>query len=368
MNKKKIIVCILIPLILFSFNALKGKPQKKSLSEIKSDENLIFLPSYGWKHNNKSWKIEVHAWVFEPETSSIKRRMLISILRKKFKIKKGSFSNSIFEKRARDFLVDQESYKKVYVNIGTEVFYLGRTDRNGHVKRTIIINNAILKKYSKNEMIKIYTISRYNKLRIFWSHISLIKPKGISIISDIDDTIKISEVLDKKKLIENTFIKPYRAVPRMANLYKSLYNRGVQFHYLSASPWQLYPPLKEFLYDEGFPRAIWHMKYFGMSKNFSNLWMNSKKLKIPAIANIIKRFPQRNFILIGDAGEYDPEIYREIYRRFPRQILGIYIRNIRKEKEGSKRYQKLFKGCPKNIFHLFENGKDLSKKLQRHKI
>ena len=39
------------------------------------------------------------------------------------------------------------------------------------------------------------------------------------------------------------------------------------------------------------------------------------------------RFPKRRFILIGDSGEKDPEVYREIQRRFPAQVQEIMIRD-----------------------------------------
>ena len=48
--------------------------------------------------------------------------------------------------------------------------------------------------------------------------IRLIEPRqGISVISDIDDTIKISEVLDKVRLLANTFIHPFKPVPGKYN-------------------------------------------------------------------------------------------------------------------------------------------------------
>ncbi len=40
------------------------------------------------------------------------------------------------------------------------------------------------------------------------------------------------------------------------------------------------------------------------------------------------RFPKRRFILIGDSGEKDPEVYREIQRRFPAQVQEIMIRDV----------------------------------------
>lgn len=51
--------------------------------------------------------------------------------------------------------------------------------------------------------------------------------------------------------------------------------------------------------------------------------------KVAQISDILRRFPGRSFILVGDSGEKDPEIYREIKRKFPVSVLEIYIRDVR---------------------------------------
>jgi len=44
------------------------------------------------------------------------------------------------------------------------------------------------------------------------------------------------------------------------------------------------------------------------------------------------------FIMIGDSGEHEPEIYADIACQYPQQISHIYIRNITKNSS----YQKIF--------------------------
>ncbi len=62
---------------------------------------------------------------------------------------------------------------------------------------------------------------------------------GISVISDIDDTIKISQVLSKRRLLKHTFYSYFKPVDGMSELYQKWYEQNCQFHYVSASPWQL---------------------------------------------------------------------------------------------------------------------------------
>ena len=50
--------------------------------------------------------------------------------------------------------------------------------------------------------------------------------------------------------------------------------------------------------------------------------------KVAAIARIAELYPRLPLILIGDSGQEDPEIYREIVRRYPARVLAIYIRNV----------------------------------------
>ncbi|KAI7884280.1 hypothetical protein K492DRAFT_125198, partial [Lichtheimia hyalospora FSU 10163] len=47
---------------------------------------------------------------------------------------------------------------------------------------------------------------------------------------------------------------------------------------------------------------------------------------------IVKDFPKRKFILVGDSGERDPEIYRMLYDRFPDQIIKIFIHDVTSER------------------------------------
>jgi phosphatidate phosphatase APP1 len=93
--------------------------------------------------------------------------------------------------------------------------------------------------------------------RIFTGNLSFFDDAGIIVISDIDDTIKITQVHDRKATLRNTFLEPFRPVPGMADLYNSWAQKtGAQFCYVSASPWQLYSPLADFIRSNGFPAGV----------------------------------------------------------------------------------------------------------------
>jgi phosphatidate phosphatase APP1 len=143
------------------------------------------------------------------------------------------------------------------------------------------------------------------------------------VISDIDDTIVYSNVLSKwRMLLALAFSnartrKPFKGV---AAFYRALH-RGVNpVFYVSKSPWNLYAPLVEFLELQGLPLGPLALRDFGLRMNRNH--------KTEAIEAILATYPALKFVLIGDSGEQDPEIYAAIVRRHPERIRAIYIRSI----------------------------------------
>ncbi|ORY90502.1 hypothetical protein BCR43DRAFT_464425 [Syncephalastrum racemosum] len=156
--------------------------------------------------------------------------------------------------------------------------------------------------------------------------VDLIEDIGISVISDIDDTIKETGILDgRDAILTNTFFRKSREIPGMAEVYRMWASQGAHIHYVSNSPWQVYPALSDFFKDKHFPAGSMHLR----SVSTGELIRKKPSLhKIDAISQILQDFPQRKFILVGDSGERDPEIYREIYERYPDQIIKIFIHDI----------------------------------------
>jgi len=93
----------------------------------------------------------------------------------------------------------------------------------------IQVNNQTKKKDDNNE----------DDYKTFKCTIYVLARDGISIISDIDDTVKISNVLSKRSLLKHTFYSYFKPVEGMSDLYQKWSEQNCQFHYVSASPWQL---------------------------------------------------------------------------------------------------------------------------------
>lgn len=156
------------------------------------------------------------------------------------------------------------------------------------------------------------------------------------VISDIDDTILhtgISSIF-KWKVIKNTFFK--RAEKRIplegaADFYEKLKNGtsgkdGNPIFYVSHSPWNLYRYLEVFLETNNFPKGPILLRDF--ANPFAKKYKSEKPQKQHEIINIMKTYPKLSFILIGDSGERDPDIYIEIAEAHPERILAIYLRNV----------------------------------------
>ena len=159
------------------------------------------------------------------------------------------------------------------------------------------------------------------------------------VISDLDDTVLTTNVTNKWKMfLTVALLNEYTRLPfkGVAAFYRAL-QKGLSggennpIFYVSSSPWNLYPLLFEFLKIQEIPLGPLFLKDFGNHTLFSS--SDHKTHKITNIEKILRAYPHLPFVLIGDSGEQDPEIYAEIVKNYPNRIAAIYIRNINLDPE-----------------------------------
>jgi phosphatidate phosphatase APP1 len=164
-------------------------------------------------------------------------------------------------------------------------------------------------------------------------------PRNVrGIISDIDDTILVSQVNYKRKLLRNSLaITPEnrQAVAGMAQAYQHIANQNpnpqaTPIFYVSATPRQLTDSVRRFLKHNQFPRGLLQLKE--VRAKGGDPWSDQKSYKIRRITAIFEAFPNTQFLLIGDDGEYDPESYQELQAKFPKQIEAVWIRRVNPNK------------------------------------
>lgn len=172
--------------------------------------------------------------------------------------------------------------------------------------------------------------------------------KGLSVISDIDDTLIASHVKKKLKLVKTFLFRRFdqiRVFPKSLFLVKQLL-RGPQgrgggtVHYVTGSPAVIYDRLFRLFRLRSFPIGSMHMKRLRGKKAHGAL--KHLQYKINHIRSILAMYPKRRFILIGDSGEKDPEVYAAIRKAYPQQIAGIFIHSVGLEWPKSPRFKGMF--------------------------
>ncbi|MCK5725252.1 MAG: App1 family protein [Thiotrichaceae bacterium] len=329
-------------------------------ASIKPDEDVVFFPTAAHILEDGRCEVPVHSWVFEFEENSLRvnaSTKLVAELMTKFGLSKEQTESDLFRQRIAWFLVDNQWYKKLKINLNDKTLELNKTVLGGHSYSQLA---TTCKVGNQSGWVDYQLILPEKDKRKFTGQVLFIPKQGLSVISDIDDTIKISEVLNKKALMRHTFVEPYKAPEGLPAYYKKLADKGAYFHYVSASPWQLYPSLKDFLWSH-YPKGTVSLRHFRLQdSSLINFFKSSKKYKLMTIRGILNRYPQHQFILIGDSGENDPEVYRQIAKEFPNNIQQILIRKIEGSILSQERINSLDKVL-KGKWHWFDKAVDIPK-------
>lgn len=163
----------------------------------------------------------------------------------------------------------------------------------------------------------------------------------LGIISDIDDTILVSKAtqLGEKlwlSISKNAYTR--RPFPGISKFYKGLTNHGENpVFYVSSSDWNLNELIKDFLKFRDIPKGPLLLQ--DLHVNLKNIWKSgggSHAHKGEKIEFIMDLYPQMKFILVGDSGQHDPELYAEAIENYPGRVKAVYIRLIKEMDEERK--------------------------------
>ena len=338
-------------------------PVEVEPSTIDDDETAMFLPTYAVLREG-SWQIPVDAWVFEPEEDALGRRALLKLLGEGLELVPGSPESDVVANNLRPFVADNERNEWVAVTRGTHAQRVGPTAPNGRAHGTLTIpsGDPATEGQGTPAWVELSVVMPKGDGRRLSAWSQLVPDDGISVISDIDDTIKITEVLDKRKLLENTFLRPPKAVPGMAEAYRRWADGGVAFHYVSASPLPLLGALVGFTHDAGFPRGSLSLRPFRWADGTAiELAGPSESYKREVIGQLLGAFDKRRFVLVGDTGERDPEIYADIAREHPERIHSVYLRDPTSGGTPglTERLDVVFEGVPRSMWHVVTDGSGL---------
>lgn len=154
---------------------------------------------------------------------------------------------------------------------------------------------------------------------------------GLAVISDIDDTVLITALPRPLLAFWNTFVRhetSRRPVRGMSTLYAEIAraNPEAPFFYLSTGAWNVAPVLEQFLTRHSFPPGPLLLTDWGPT---AERWFRSgQEHKRREIQRLFEELPQVRWLLIGDDGQHDPEIYAEAAEAAPAQLRGVAIRQL----------------------------------------
>jgi hypothetical protein len=330
-------------------------------AQVRLDEEVICFPTAAvLSEDGSDWVVPIHGWIFERELGVGARSLLIPQVRDQLDLDLDDTQKSRFEQRTRWFLVDNERGKSLQITFAGQRFDLQNSGEDGHFGGTVRVPREILNELASDGRVSYRIVLPDGDDRVFEGVVHLTRPDGLTVISDVDDTVKISEVTDRRKLLRNTFVEPFEPVEGMAEMYQRWTDAGAQLHFVSASPWQMYSLLSEFLDEAGFPPAVWHMRSIRLKDvTVLRLLQDPFDAKLAVIDGILTATPQRRFLLVGDSGEQDPEVYGEVARRHTDQVLGMLIRNVTDENADDERFVDAFDGIPREYWQLFDTPSEI---------
>lgn len=302
---------------------------------------VTFYPAYGYR-GGADWLIPIRSWVHE--NRGLSAEIITSLAQRKVKCDGAEIDT--FKFRFGDFPDDDKFDQTITIQFDSdpdnEQYQLGKSDINGLVETELRLSEAKSRKLLESQgsskgWLTYRAVSRGHTGK---GRIRLIEPDGVSVVTDIDDTIKVTQVPDEKEIVlKNTFCRNFVAAAGMADMYKGM--NDVPFHYVSGGPWQLYGPLYDFLISGagGYPEGTFHFSYFPKNilagdtrsiliQTLAGSLEKTYQHKVTQITTLIERFPGRKFILIGDSGELDPEVYRTIRDKYPQHVQEIWIRDV----------------------------------------
>lgn len=338
---------------------------------------LDLFPGFGIPVEPGYWRLMVAGVARQEYVPTVSKRMLIRMLGSAMDASDEELTHPEFVRRVSPFVADGAGKLPVRLRVGDHWIGLKkRTRRNGHFRQGLLLDGNLVERHVRTDRhgrqwlpmdAMLSAEARRNPDGSAGGELTasgeiwLVPPAGWSVISDVDDTIKESGIGDRRELLLNTFLRSFRAVPGMAGLYSDWAARGVQFHYVSTSPCQLLHPLVEMRNGFDFPGGSLHLRNFRLRNHvLKKLARIRRSSKSSIIRKLIELQPQRRFLLIGDAGETDIEIYRKAASKFPRRVAGVFIRRLDHEEFPDHRFVKASRSVPSVPFFQYSTAEELA--------
>ncbi len=331
-----------------------------------SPTQVVSYPSYGFQTADGDWRIQIAGMAYQTPPWGIRKKMMIRMLANVMKASDAEIRGDTFQERIWPFFAEADKGLRVRVRIGGRLFLLRRkTRRNGRFFSWLSINAEWVRRYA--DVLPDGRLRLPYQLEVLHpdaqpvdSHVELLSRYGLSVISDIDDTIKETSVCHRRELLLNTFVRRFRSIDGMSEVYRRWYDAGADFHYVSSSPWQLYESLQQLQREAGFPSGTMHLRNFRLRDQvIRKMMLIRRQGKATEIRRLLRNMPDRKFLLVGDSGEKDPEIYQRVCRQHPQQVKGLFIREISERPLDQERLARMHRAAGGSLCSVFTDSEEL---------
>jgi hypothetical protein len=332
-----------------------------------SQTQLLTYPAWGYQLESGNWRLNLSGvtWL-TPVVFTRRQKMMIRMLGNVMKASPEEMESEVFRGRVTPFMAEADKRRSITATIAGQGFSLRKKTRgNGHFRNWLIVPSELVEEAQaasaesgEGQTLPI-TISVDGEEAFSTVDARLLPHRGLSIVSDIDDTVKDSVVGDRRELLNNTFIREFRCVEGMVDTYQAWADFGAEFHYVSSSPWQLFEPLMALQEDFELPIGTMHLRNFRLRDQLFKKLIIRRQGKRLAIQKLLKCYPERDFVLVGDSGEKDPEIYLKICKRNPGRIKGLFIRDLEHRPMEDDLFHAIENAMEGNVCSRFRTGADL---------
>ncbi|KAK5169063.1 uncharacterized protein LTR77_006372 [Saxophila tyrrhenica] len=204
----------------------------------------------------------------------------------------------------------------------------------------------------------------------------LVPNEGITIVSDIDDILRVTKIYEPEKGLLNSFARAFRPWMNMPEIYANWSSSlpDMHFHYLTTTPEQVTRTYMQFIYST-YPGGSFDTRPL----NFSN-WQETLHVRKFLLEKVLQTFPNRKFILVADTSNSDVmSAYPEMAVKYPDQVQCIWLRNTSATDPGDrfpydtsgfenlKQEKYMFFTVPNDLTNLdVENGECYNKSIKQN--
>lgn len=151
------------------------------------------------------------------------------------------------------------------------------------------------------------------------------------LVSDVDDTVMVTMLPRPLTAIWNLLVlneDARRPVPGMSRLYAELgaLETAMPVVYLSTNAWNVAPAIRRFLAHHRFPAGPLLLTDWGPTN--TGWFRSGPEHKHRVLERLAAELPHVRWVLVGDDGQRDPQIYRAFARAHPELVRAVVIREL----------------------------------------